>query len=198
MAIKKEKKRQESGEELRRLKEDFRDLRFYVEQMIFFIPIAICTISGAEKILEVNRSFENLTRHSSLEITGTFLKNLFQEPKKINNLIKSVKKRKTAKAIETALLFKNKTSVPVKVFCAPREDKEGIIIGYFIAIVDIIEVKKIREKMEQEIKIRTKDLQEKIEELKDFQKLTVGRELKMMELKGKIKELEEKLEKNNK
>jgi uncharacterized membrane protein (DUF106 family) len=41
---------------------------------------------------------------------------------------------------------------------------------------------------------RTKELKEKVEELERFHKLTVGRELKMIELKNTIKELQKKLE----
>jgi len=47
-------------------------------------------------------------------------------------------------------------------------------------------------KSELEIKVeeRTKDLDEKIEELEKFRKLSIGRELKMIELKKRIDELE--------
>ncbi|HDO19694.1 MAG TPA: HAMP domain-containing protein [Thermoplasmatales archaeon] len=49
------------------------------------------------------------------------------------------------------------------------------------------------ETMEQQIEERTKSLQEKINELEMYKKLTVGRELKMIELKKHIQELEERL-----
>ena len=55
------------------------------------------------------------------------------------------------------------------------------------------ELKELVEKQEEIIKERTKELQQKIEELEKFQKLAVGRELKMVELKKRIKELEERL-----
>lgn len=45
---------------------------------------------------------------------------------------------------------------------------------------------------EEIIKSRTKELQEKIQELERFQRLAVGRELKMIELKKEIKELQER------
>ena len=43
------------------------------------------------------------------------------------------------------------------------------------------------------VKERTEELQARVDELERFHRLTVGRELKMIELKNKIEELEEKL-----
>jgi flavodoxin len=52
--------------------------------------------------------------------------------------------------------------------------------------------------LEENIKKRTYELQEKINEMEKFNRLTVGRELRMIELKEEIKKLEEKLQKANK
>ncbi|MDP2735124.1 MAG: hypothetical protein Q8P12_02875, partial [bacterium] len=41
--------------------------------------------------------------------------------------------------------------------------------------------------LEEKVEGRTKELQEKIEQLERFQKLAVGREMKMVELKEKLK-----------
>lgn len=49
--------------------------------------------------------------------------------------------------------------------------------------------------LDRKVKERTQELQTKIAELEKFHKLTVGRELKMIELKEEIKKLEKKLEK---
>ena len=51
-------------------------------------------------------------------------------------------------------------------------------------------LKKYNEKLETQVKKRTEDLQTKVEELEKFKKVTVGRELKMAELKKEIKKLE--------
>jgi len=58
------------------------------------------------------------------------------------------------------------------------------------------ELEEITEQQEEIIQKRIKEIQERAEELERFQRLAVGRELKMMELKGKIKELEERLKKD--
>jgi len=49
------------------------------------------------------------------------------------------------------------------------------------------ELRELTENLNEQIKKRTEELQEKIRELEKFQKLSVGRELKMIELKKEIK-----------
>jgi len=53
------------------------------------------------------------------------------------------------------------------------------------------ELEELTEKQESLINSRTEELTEKVEELEKFQKIAVGRELKMIELKEEIKRLEE-------
>ncbi len=60
------------------------------------------------------------------------------------------------------------------------------------------ELRDLSESLEDQVEERTASLQEKIEELEKFNRLTVGRELKMIELKEEIKKLEEELEKHKK
>lgn len=54
------------------------------------------------------------------------------------------------------------------------------------------ELKELAEGLEGKVGERTKQLQERVKELERFHELTVGREIKMMEMKEKIKELEKK------
>ena len=56
------------------------------------------------------------------------------------------------------------------------------------------ELQELTENQEKAIKERTEELQGKIIELEKFQKLAIGRELKMTELKEEIKILKEKLD----
>ena len=60
------------------------------------------------------------------------------------------------------------------------------------------ELEKYSQDLERQISKRTKELVVKVEELEKFQELTVGRELKMIDLKKKIKEIEEKFKNSNK
>ena len=57
------------------------------------------------------------------------------------------------------------------------------------------ELEKYSKNLEEQVKSRTKELQSKVYELEKFNKLTIGREMRMVELKKRIKELEAKLKK---
>jgi len=59
-------------------------------------------------------------------------------------------------------------------------------------------LKNNRENLENQVWERTKDLNNKIKELERFKELTVGRELKMIEIKKQIKELKTKLPERDK
>ena len=58
------------------------------------------------------------------------------------------------------------------------------------------EIERYSKGLEKEVAERTKDLKAKIDDLERFSKLSVGRELRMVDLKKRIRELEEKLKKH--
>ena len=90
-----------------------------------------------------------------------------------NKMIKDLKESHTA-------LEEAKTVLEIKVQARTRELEELV------------------ENQEEIIKERTKEIQEKMADLEQFQKLAVGRELKMIELKKEIENLKEELEKYKK
>jgi len=57
---------------------------------------------------------------------------------------------------------------------------------------NIVALEEEKVSLEKKVKERTKELQERIDELERFRRLTVGRELKMIELKKKIKEMKKR------
>jgi hypothetical protein len=89
-------------------------------------------------------------------------------------------------AKDIQVLRKDGTIVYCDVSSRPIKIKnQELLLGFFR---DITERKKVEEQMTKV----NKELELRIEELEKFSKLTVGRELKMIELKKRVKQLEEK------
>lgn len=78
------------------------------------------------------------------------------------------------------------------------KDELGELTNNFnVMIQQLKKAKMVSEEARVTIEDKTKELQKRIADLERFHQLTVGRELKMVELKKRIKELEEKLKKKN-
>jgi len=56
------------------------------------------------------------------------------------------------------------------------------------------QLKELAESLEEKVKDKTKELQNRVDELERFHRLTVGRELRMVELKKEIKKIQKKRE----
>jgi hypothetical protein len=69
------------------------------------------------------------------------------------------------------------------------KDVRGNVLGVFAAARDVTAQKRAEAEVAEQ---RTKEL-ERLAELERFQRLTVGRELKMIELKKEIEDLKKKL-----
>lgn len=84
----------------------------------------------------------------------------------------------------------------------PLREDDGKTVGQVLFTVEDITERKNLEKelalhtetLEKSVAERTKNLQEKIDELEQFQRLTVGREVRMTELKQEIEKMRVKLE----
>ena len=110
--------------------------------------------------------------------TGDEIEQLADEFNKMTEKLKESKETLEAKVKErTRELEEAKGSLEVKIEARTKELKE------------------LSESLEKKVEERTKELNERLEELERFHTVTVGRELKMMEVKEKIKKLEKELEK---
>ncbi len=105
-------------------------------------------------------------------------------------LIAGVYQQITRKEIYCYLVKENKEQKSA-VFAIKKEIPEGIRAEEKLILLT-------RRKLEQKIKESQKELKERIEELQKFYKLTVGRELRMVELKKEVKRLREELRKEKK
>lgn len=184
-----------SKQDFRETKEDLEDLKKYIEEFTLFLPLAFSLVNPFHVIVSINQAFKSLTGYDEIEVTGRDISFLFLEKAKLEDFKKDIIKtgKKTSK--ELALITKDKNKIPVNVIALARKNEEGDFQGYFLTISDISESKKFREELKRQVAERTKELQEKIDELEKINRLTVGRELKMIELKEEIQKLKEELEK---
>ena len=116
-------------------------------------------------------------------------------------LTERVKKRLKGEAVprryEIDILSKDGSTIPVEINAslieyAGRPADMAIIRDITERRQAEAEVKKLNEELEQRVKDRTAELEDKNDELERMNKLFVGRELRMAELKEQISGLEEK------
>jgi PAS domain S-box-containing protein len=181
-------------EKIQMLKEDLEDLEMYIKEFSDFLPLPVCTVNPIGIIVNINKAVETITGYTSFELVGQDISVIFLEKEEIKKIEETIKQRGT-ETRELTLLTKENKKIPVRIYASMRKDKEGNYLGYFLAFFDISEIKALQESLEEKVRERTKELQEKIKELEKFHKLAVGRELKMIELKKEIKRLKMELEK---
>lgn len=180
------KEKKEEEKKISILLEDLASLESYARDLFTFSPLPTFLLSTAKIILEVNPAFEEITGYKIEEIIGKSIEEILDQ-EKVESLIEETLNKGSVKTKETFLFTKEKKNVSVSVSTMLRKSEDGEVVGYFFGIFDLTEIKKKEE-----------DLQEKIEELEKFNKLAVGRESKMAELKEEIEKLKKELEKYKK
>lgn len=148
-----------------RTREDLNEITLYLNDLLNFLPLAICNISPSGTIMVVNKEFENLTGFFSLDIIGKNLTDIFWEKERARELIFEARKRGIIKNQEFILAAKGGRKITASISITIRRDENENIIGYFVGIVDLSILEEMKVKMEKVIAIRTKDLEQSREAL---------------------------------
>lgn len=175
-------------EDLEQTKKDLEDLENYIGEFSTFLPLPFCTLTSLGLIIDANPAFEKLTEFEALEIVGRGFEDIFLEKEKVKKIIEEIKEKGKIEE-ELTLISKSKRKICADISIGARRDFGGTFVGSFVGIFDITKLKKLQEELEEKIRQRTKELRERIDELEKFNKLTIGRELRMVELKEEIKNL---------
>jgi len=149
----------------------------------------LVTISPEGKITDVNEATIKATGISREKLIGTDFSDYFTEPEKARQGYQQVLKEGYVTDYSLTIRHRNGQLTDVLYNASVYKDVTGNVLGVFAAARDVTAQKKAEEEVAEQ---RKKELI-KLAELERFQKLTVGRELKMIELKNEINELKSKL-----
>ncbi|MBU1065383.1 PAS domain S-box protein [bacterium] len=174
-------KRQQAEEALRQSKD-------YINNIISSMIESLIVTNRDGIIKKVNRATWELFGYEEKEFIGKPISMLFAAEEFKTLGIDEILKKGFIRNVERVYLSKDGRIIPILFSGSVMRDIDKNIQGIVCLAEDITE----RKKAEDELK-------KHMHELERFEHVTIGRELKMIELKNKIKELEEqrKMEKVN-
>lgn len=142
------------------LQEDLENLERYIKEYSLFLPLAVFSVNPVGVIVDVNKTGREMCGYEEMELIGQDISIIFKNKKSIKSFFDKTLEKKTIKNKELTLVTKKKKEIPVRVSASTRKDEEDNVIGCFIALNDITEIKKFQNKLEKKVEQRTKDLEE--------------------------------------
>ncbi|GBE18347.1 sensor protein kinase WalK [archaeon BMS3Abin16] len=170
--------------ERKRMEEKIRESQEFLNAIIENSGDAIITTDVDGKVSLWSHGAENLYGYRSEDVLGKKISFLYpdelkEERKKWQTAVLS---GETVRNIRTRIYNSNGDLIDINLTLSPLRGKDGNpcgTIGVSKDITDVITAER--------------GLREKVEELETWQRLTVGRELRMSELKAEMKELKKRL-----
>ena len=149
----------------------------------------LVTISPEGKITDVNEATAKVTGAARERLIGTDFWNYFTEPEKAREAYRQAFARGFVTDYPLTIRHVDGRLSHVLYNASVYKDTIGRVLGVFAAARDVTPLKKAEVELADQ---RTREL-ERLAELERFQKLTVGRELKMIELKKEVDDLKRRL-----
>ena len=165
------------------------DQQDYTRSLIEASPDPLVTISPEGKITDVNAATIKVTGLPREKLIGTDFCDYFTEPTKAREGYRQVFSQGFVTDYPLTIRHNNGRQIDVLYNASVYKDTRGNVLGVFAAARDVTAQKQA----EAEVAIQRGRELERLAELERFQKLTVGRELKMIELKKEIEELKKRL-----
>lgn len=150
----------------------------------------LVTISSEGKITDVNEATIKVTGVPREVLIGTDFSDYFTEPDKARDGYQRVFSRGFVTDYPLTIRHRDGKLVNVVYNASVYKDTKGNVLGAFAAARDVTAQKLAEAEVAEQ---RSREL-ERLSELERFQKVTVGRELKMIELKKEIEELKRSVE----
>src|SRR5258706_637334 len=167
------------------LTEELKATQFYARNLIEASLDPLVTISPEGKITDVNAASVQVTGLEREQLIGTDFSDYFTEPGKAREGYQRVFAEGFVTDYPLTIRHKGSRLTDVLYNASVYKNDRGEVLGVFAAARDVSAQKKAEAEVAEQ---RSKEL-ERLAELESFQKLTVGRELKMIELKKEIADL---------
>ena len=171
--------------EKKQAEEQLRYASQYARSLVEASLDPLVTISPEGKITDVNEATIKVTGVPREKLIGTDFSEYFTEPEKAREGYQQVFAKGFVTDYPLTIRHKDGRLTDVLYNASVYKDARGNVLGVFAAARDVTAQKKAEAEVAEQ---RTKEL-ERLAELERFQKLTVGRELKMIELKKEIEEM---------
>lgn len=150
----------------------------------------------------VNKRICEILGRAQDEVIGHRVSDFLDEANR-KIFIEQMSKRKESVQDSYELVFSRKDGSKIPTFISPKPilNPEGRFQGSFAVITEITmlkqtenDLRRLKDELEIKVSERTKELQERVNDLERFREATVDRELRMKELREKVEKLEKKLE----
>lgn len=174
----------------RRSEERGREASAYARSLIEASLDPLVTISPEGKITDVNEATVRVTGRSRDRLVGTDFSDYFTEPGKAREGYRQAFEKGLVTDYPLTIRHENGRLTDVLYNASVYKDARGQVLGVFAAARDVT----ARKRAEAELARQHERELERLAELERFHELTVGRELKMIELKKEIAELRRRLE----
>lgn len=147
------------------------ELENYIKDIWRFLPVPVLYINPLGIIMDAGEMSTGLFDLPKEDLIGTRLREYFVNPEEIVGPEREAEKLGIVLNREATL----KRGIPVSLSVLARKDESGDLIGFFIALTDLTEIKTFQ-----------RHLEEKNKQLETFNAVAVGRELKMIDLEKEV------------
>jgi PAS domain S-box-containing protein len=149
----------------------------------------LVTISGESKITDVNEATTRVTGVPREKLIGADFSNYFTEPERAREGYRQVFAKGMVKDYALTIRHADGALTDVLYNASIYRDEHSTVLGVFAAARDVTAQKRAEAQIGEQ---RAKEL-ERLAELERFQQLTMGRELRMIELKQEIEDLKKRV-----
>jgi PAS domain S-box-containing protein len=151
---------------------------------------SLVAISPAGKISDANEATVKFTGIARDELIGTSFSDYFTDPDKANRIYRLVFEQGMAVDYPLTMRSRDGTLTEVLYNASVYRDDLGSVLGVFAAARDVTKMARARKEIAEQQAWEF----ERLAELERFHRLTVGRELKMIELKRQIELLRRRVQ----